>query len=608
MTQPLRPGPYNDYSGLVRDVLGDEYAVVYAVWQQIPKLRELVKQATDTANTDIPEATQKAMQQLSSDLDSLKKQTDDYFQCEKNKIEQDTQQINTASREGLIKLSQELLDNLRKASASLEDSISKTVDDASDSMKDKLSQVTASDVEQKLKPVIDKLYEMQSSFQIMNWSSPDGTLTNAPTPQDPDAPALLFVSGRSGSPDSIFSVYVWDTKNHQWRGPSFTMNQPAPSPAGTGFYQLPDWGSSAPTAATRPNGEPWRVGDTVVNAATGDSWVRQSDGTWKQGGSLKGPQGSTTVTGIDFFSDSGNAVTLVTTMRWDGGSHNIETLKWPFGFIFKNPPLARFSAFTAPADNSGGANTPVDPTTKKDDQNYPAVYDQTVSGFTYRHTGAWPGSQNEILELEVTGEPDYPSMAAQGWKPDDTLKNQMRSRGIGRIELYISRASIPAENAILDGTSFDPAQNPEYYALTGATAYFDARGLFPRAKGDSAALWDWDGAQRSQNDGPTVQKPTLFFGAYESQPAVVPDLIPITFFGKTNWVGIDPLRGTDSSAIGQGQVGYFSQTGQTKLADGHDTLFGGQGNYNQTIGTMRPANFDVFFTVVTKSVKGTYRE
>ncbi|QHJ85432.1 MAG: hypothetical protein [Bacteriophage sp.] len=380
----------------------------------------------------------------------------------------------------------------------------------------------------------------------------------------------------------------------------------------------------------RGDGSALQIGDVLLNPTTGDlfgltgpaqngyagSWVKLGNAMGPQGkpgadgkNGVNGVDGTTSIVGIDLFSDQ-NIVTLYVEMSWSGGSHSVENITWPYGYIFKSAPWAEFSAYV---DGDETFGTPYDPTLKTKSDNdgagYARVYLQTLSGFTYQHVGSWPGTEQtgttttgrERLRVKVTGVPDYAAMKLGGWSAPDSLKEQLKYKGVGRVEMHVNDEAVPDTNLRLNGMSYGATDFPELYALIGTTELPNVCGLVPRARGDTGNTYDYDGAARANEKVPSIQLGSVLMGAYDHSPIVAPNTVNALFWGKDNWMNYDRLGTAYTDAMKNGYVSYVTSTGESSVGNALNTVFGGQGNPPQSWGVARMSNFTVTFSVVARS-------
>lgn len=577
MSQPILPNPERGYTGFVRDVLGEEYRVVLAVYQQLDSLRDLVKNATDLAQTGLSDAAKKAGVELSDELASLQKSFNDTADCAKQKLEDDTEAALVSAQSSikhqlstvLQKMSdyeETLLDNLNQTAESaikpyLENYTAKLIESTSEA-KQSINDVLNSDIIKLGNATADKIAAIQaaqSSIQWLSYGNSTTDLTYAPKPNNQDAPAILYFSYPSGSTTAI-DIRSWDTANKNWDNLLATL-QPGVGPQG------------------------------------------------KQGkDGAQGSPGATSIVGINLHSED-NTVVITASMNWSGGSRLIDNIKWPGNFIFKTIPQADFTS-TLVGDTSGstGLEGPYDPSEKTSADNYgpgfARVYNVAASGFTYQHIGPWPGSSFDLssgtwigperLLITVVGEPDWAAMKAAGWTEPDEMKRD-RLYDVGTCRIHYHKSSITSDEIVLgQSTGFDKTQWPDLYERLGTDQLVNPAGCTIRIRGLSGR--DSDEVVRNNSDLPTVQEGSVLMGTSDRNPLIQPN-------SGSNWQGYDPLGNNNTDNLKKGYVTYSAASGHTQVNQAQDILFGGQGDPAQCWGTARMPNINIYLTIVGRPKK-----
>lgn len=258
MPRPFIPGPYDDNSGLVRDILGEEYQVVYAVWKKIPELTDLVRSAQDTVNKDIPDAVKNALQEISSGLDDASKKFQEQIDCANKALEQKNDELFTSSKKALVDQSIQLKNQLADYSTVLIDSLNQqqkdivaqgtsqlndtannainAVNTAAQGVNDRINnQIISAEndftnrltalynslsntLNSSTQEALNSIKAAQSNIQIIQFTNtPSGTIADAPLPKDKTAPAMLFyvIEDTSHNFDE-FKLYSWDILNSKW--------------------------------------------------------------------------------------------------------------------------------------------------------------------------------------------------------------------------------------------------------------------------------------------------------------------------------------------------------------------------------------------------------
>ena len=244
MSRSLFPGPYNDYSGVIREVLGDEYAVVMAVFKALPELRQMVKDVHDGAKEAIGNTTQDAIKQVDAGLADAQKKLSDQLDCINKEFNDRNDAVILSLRKSITdqvnnyrtqmdgwastlidSMSQSQQPIIDEAEAAIEQAKEARVAELATALQDTATQHIA-DVNAAGNTMIGQIKAAQSNIQVLQYTNTADDISQAPKPSDVTAPAILFFTLNQGKPANVFRAYIWNTVNQSWCTKALEMDQP----------------------------------------------------------------------------------------------------------------------------------------------------------------------------------------------------------------------------------------------------------------------------------------------------------------------------------------------------------------------------------------------